>query len=160
MKKVLWLIPAICVAVLLGAKDSTTPTMTDTQCAAIEKAVLEQHAQFLKYAQQLEVDKMYSLVLDGGQGTIIQNSQLQTRQEALDASKSAFNGIKKIEYKFDQQYVKVISPDTAIFTGKGQSIVTTDTDNSYTKDFAVTSVFVLKDKEWKIIHGHYSSPVM
>jgi ketosteroid isomerase-like protein len=103
---------------------------------------------------------MYSLVADGGKGTIIQNSQLQTRQEALDASKSAFNGLKKIEYKFDQQYVKVISPDTAIFTGKGQSITTTDADNTYTKDFAVTCVFVLKDKEWKIIHGHYSSPSM
>jgi uncharacterized protein (TIGR02246 family) len=160
MKKALWLIPAICAAVLLGAKDSTTPTMTDAQCDAIEKAVLEKHTQFMQFAQQLEADKMYSLIADGGKGTIIQNSQLQTRREALDASKAAFNGLKKIEYKFDQQYVKVISPDTAIFTGKGQSIVTIDSDNSYTKDFAVTCVFVLKDREWKIIHGHYSSPSM
>jgi uncharacterized protein (TIGR02246 family) len=160
MKKTLWLIPVICAVLLLGAKDSTPPAMTDAQCAVIEKAVLDTHAQFLKYAQLLDVDKMYSLVTDGGQGTIIQNSQLQTRQEAMDITKNAFMHIKKVEYKFDQQYVKVLSPDTAIFTGKGQSITTTDADNSYTKDFAVTCVFVLKDKEWKIIHGHYSSPAM
>jgi hypothetical protein len=160
MKKTLWLIPIICAALLLGAKDSTSQAMTDSQCAAIEKAVLEKHAQFLKFAEEMNVDKMYSLVADGGQGTIIQNSKLQTRQEAMDNTKKAFTGLKNVAYKFDQQYIKVISPEIAIFTGKGQSITTTDTDNVYTMDFAVTSVFVLKDKEWKIIHGHYSSPSM
>jgi hypothetical protein len=160
MKKKLWLIPVICAVLLLGAKDSTSPAMTDDQCAAIEKAVLEKHAQFLQYAQQLDVDKMYDLILENGKGTIIQNSQLLTRQEALDTTKNAFSRLKKVEYKFDQQIVKVLSPEIAIFTGKGQSIATTDTDNSYTTDFAVTSVFVLKNKEWKIIHGHYSSPSM
>ena len=160
MKKILWLIPVIGLSLFLGAKEPATQALTETQISSVEKAVLQQHAQFLKFAQQLEVDKMYSLVTDGGPGTIIQNSKLLTRQEALDSTKNAFAHFKKIEYKFNQQHVNVISPEVAIFTGKGQSFATSDTDNVYTTDFAVTCVFVLKDKEWKIIHGHYSSPSM
>ena len=160
MKKILWLLPVICTVLLLGAKDSATQVLTEARRDEIKKAVLERHNQFLHYAQQLDADKMYDLILENGEGTIIQNSQLLTRQEALDAAKNAFAHLKKVEYKFDQQYIKVVSPQIAIFTGKGQSIAISDTDNTYTMDFAVTSVFVLQDKEWKIIHGHYSSPSM
>jgi hypothetical protein len=156
MKKMLWLIPIIGIALLLGAKDSTQPALGGDTV----QSVLKQHEQFLNYAQQLDTDKMYELVLENGKGTIIQNAQLQTRQEALEMTKKGFAGLKKIEYKFTEQHVKVISSEVAVFTGKGQSTATSDTDNVYTTDFAVTSVFVLKDKEWKIIHGHFSSPSM
>jgi hypothetical protein len=156
MKKLLWLITMMGVLALLGAKDLTQPALGGDAV----QAVLKQHEQFLHYAQQLDADKMYELVLENDKGTIIQNAQLQTRQEALESTKKGFAGLKKIEYKFSEQHVKVISSEVAVFTGKGQTIAITTSDNTYTSDFAVTSVFVLKDGQWKIIHGHFSSPSM
>ncbi|MFX0203123.1 MAG: nuclear transport factor 2 family protein [Candidatus Hodarchaeota archaeon] len=37
-------------------------------------------------------------------------------------------------------------------------MVTFYPDETVSNNFAVTSVFALKDGEWKIVHGHHSTP--
>jgi hypothetical protein len=91
-------------------------------------------------------------------GTIIQNGKVLTRQEVLDSMRRGFEPITTLKYEFNQKIVKVLSPQTAIFIGQGKSTVTRDTGGVFSNDFAVTNVFILKDGQWEIIHGHHSIP--
>lgn len=157
MKKGLILIAIIGVILLAGMKQLEKPGLTEEQIAAIQEAVIKKHSEIVKYAENLEVDKFYESIIDSGKGTIIQDGRILSREESLDMTKKGFEGIEKLKYEFGQKSVKVLSSEIAIFTGQGETIVTIDTGETFDTDFAVTSVFVLKDGEWKIVHGHHST---
>ena len=125
----------------------------------IEKAVLARLTEIQSAAQALDPDKVFSFVLENDNGSLAQNGKLfLTRKEALESTKQGFQGLKKVDYRFDQQHVALLSPTVALATGEGSSSATTDDGRTFTTRFAQSVVFVLADGEWKVFHAHRSFP--
>ena len=124
----------------------------------VEKAVLEAHARILEADQALDADLMFASILENGPGTIIQGAQLLTRQEALESVKDGMRGVTKVKRTFDQTRVTVLGPDTALLVGHGTTRITLDDRRTIERPFAVSMVFVLRDGQWKVLHGHFSAP--
>lgn len=147
---------------LLGADkpacSSSEKPQCSKQCDAIKKAILATHDKIIAAAEKQDAEQMFSYILENDKGAIIQDGRLFSRQEALNMVKDGYVGTASIDYTFTHRLIKVLSPTTAILTTAGQVIVSRESGRSFTSVFANTSVFVLKDDGWKIIHGHHSTP--
>jgi uncharacterized protein (TIGR02246 family) len=129
------------------------------QQQAIEKAVMKTHIQMTQADNNLDVDKFFSYILDFDKGLIIQDGRLfQTRQEAFEAVKKGFEGISQLKRTYEQTHVTVISAETALLTAQGTSTVTFSDGQTLNSHFAVSMVYVLRDSQWKVLHGHFSIP--
>jgi ketosteroid isomerase-like protein len=125
----------------------------------IQKAVLARLAEIQDAAQALDPDKVFSFVLENDTGALAQNGRLfLTRKEALESTKQGFQGLQKVNYRFDQQRVTLLAPTVALATGEGLSSATTDDGRTFTTRFAQSVVFVLTNGEWKVFHAHRSFP--
>jgi uncharacterized protein (TIGR02246 family) len=147
-----------CVSVLWAAQSNSRPA-TDESQKAIEKAVLEVNAKMTEAEKNRDMDKFFSFILDFDKGCIIQDGALfKTRKEALDAVKTGFQRLSKVERKYDQTYVTVISSEAALLTGTGTVVATTSDGQTAGGPFAVSMVLVVRDGQWKVLQGHYSTP--
>lgn len=127
--------------------------------AAIEKAVLAAHAKMGEAERALDAEKFFAFIPDFDKGLIIQDGVLfKTRREALDTVSLGFEGISRIERKYDQTYVTVVSAETALLTGSGTSSMTLNDGRTFAGPFAVSMLFVLRDGQWRMLHGHFSLP--
>ena len=125
----------------------------------LEKAVLARLAEIQNAAQALDPDKVFSFVLENDTGVLAQNGKLLlTRKEALESTRQGFRGLQKVDYRFDQQHVILLSPTVVLAAGEGLSSATTDDGRTFTTRFAQSVVFVLTNGEWKVIHAHRSFP--
>ncbi len=158
MKKVLMIIAAVSMILLVGMAKPAKHELNEEQTAAIQKAVLKSHQEMINAMENLDVDKFFESIIDSGKGTIVQDGNVMTRKESLDSVKKGFEGVTKLKYEFFHKTVKVLSPETAILIGKGRTTITIHTGEIFNTNFAVSSVFVMKDGKWKIIHGHHSIP--
>ena len=135
-------------------QSSRKPTSPDSQ-----KAVLARLAEIQNAAQALDPDKVFSFVLENDTGALAQNGKLfLTRREALESTRQGFQGVQKVDYRFDQQHVTLLAPTVALVTGEGSSSATTDDGRRFTTRFAQSVVFVLTNGEWKVFHAHRSFP--
>jgi uncharacterized protein (TIGR02246 family) len=126
---------------------------------SIEAAVLDTSAKMTQAAQALDADLMFSFMLETNKGSVIQNGIIAlTREQALDQVRRGFRGLSKIEYRWKQQHVTVVSPTLAILVGEGESTATTQQGDTFMTPFAQTQVYALKDGRWKVLHAHHSSP--
>jgi hypothetical protein len=129
------------------------------QSEAIKQAVLEVHARMGQATETLDADKLFGFILDGGPGTIIQNGEyFETPSAALDSVRRGLRGVAKAERTFDRTEVTVLAPDVALLTGAGLVRMTLDDGRNLSSRFAVTTVFVHRNGEWKVLHGHHSVP--
>jgi hypothetical protein len=147
-----------CVSIVWAVQNYKSAVPLEQQ-QAIEKAVLKTHIQMTQADNNLDVDKFFSYILDFDKGLIIQDGRLfKTRQEALETVKEGLEGISQIKRSYEQTYVTVISPETALLTARGTSTVTLSDGRVLSSPFAVSLVYVLRDGQWKVLHGHYSIP--
>ncbi len=125
----------------------------------VEKAVLARMAEIQNAAQALDPDRVFSFVLENDKGALVQNGKLfLTRKEALQSTKQGFQGLRKVDYRFDQQHVTLLSPTVALATGDGLSSVTTDDGKKFSTRFAQSVVLILSNGEWQVFHAHRSFP--
>ena len=123
-----------------------------------EQAVVSKLEEIQNAAQALDADKVFSFVLENDQGALVQNGRLfLTRQEALESTKQGFQSLKKVDYKFTQQRVTLLSSTIALAIGEGTASATTADGKELTRPFAQSVVFVLTNGEWKVFHAHRSS---
>jgi ketosteroid isomerase-like protein len=128
------------------------------QQKAIEKAILKAHEEMKTAAQKLDVETLYSYVLDVN-GPIIEDGRLKrTRQEALESTKQSFQVITNLSYTYHRKNITVISPSVALWVAEGTSTVTFNDGNNISVAFAETIIFVQKDGQWKVLHAHRSVP--
>jgi ketosteroid isomerase-like protein len=159
------LLAPLCIAVAgllasVSLRAESNPAAPDPAVAAIEKAVLETNAKMTAAANSLNADAFFEYILDSAKGVIIQNGMLfKTRPEALEAVKRGFLGLAKIERQIENPQVTVISPELALLTGEGTTHATFTDGREITSHFAVSLIFQLKDGQWKVLHGHYSTPL-
>ncbi len=158
MKKVLISIAIIGLIFAAGMKKPAKHALCKEKTAAIQKAVLASHREMVKAMEKLDVEKFHEYIIESGKGTIVQEGNVMTREESLERTNKRLDGVAKVEYEFSQEIVNVLSPEAAIYIGKGKSSVTLETGQVFNNDFAVTSVFVLKDGKWMVVHGHHSIP--
>jgi len=127
--------------------------------AAIEKAVLDAHARMTQAGSSLDADALFAFILDSDKGSIIQDGKLfKTRAEALGVVKAGFQSVARADRQYDRTYVTVLSPEAALLVASGSSSVTLGDGRTFSGPFAVSLVFVLRDGQWKVLHGHYSIP--
>jgi ketosteroid isomerase-like protein len=159
------LIPA-CVLVVWAVQSEGLPSENDKnvvspkQQKVIEQEILKVHAEMVKAAENSDPEGLFSHVIDGCKGVIVQDGIITTtRQEALDATKQGLQGLTDISYKFNRKNITVISPATAIWVADGTTSVTTVNDGRQLNfQFAETIIFTLKDGQWKVFHAHRSVP--
>jgi ketosteroid isomerase-like protein len=145
-----------CVSIVTALQGNRDSGMDE---AAIEKAVLKVNDEMIQASNNLDADKFFEYILDTNKGLIIQDGILfKTHQEAYDVVKKGFEAFSKLQRSFNQIYVTVISSNTALLTGTGTTRATLKDGQTITAPFAVSLVFVLKDGQWKLLQGHYSTP--
>jgi uncharacterized protein (TIGR02246 family) len=131
---------------------------TRADAKSIEEAVLATSAEMTKAGEAVDADRLFGHMLDTDKGCVIQNGVfMATRQEALERVRTSLRGISRIRYEWKRQHVTVLSPEIALLTAEGESTATTAAGDTFTRPFAQTVVFLLKDGEWKAIHAHQSS---
>ena len=126
---------------------------------AVESAVLGVHQEMTAAASELDAEGFFAFILDSSKGPVIQDGRLfLTRAEALETVKRGFEGVASVDRTYETTDVTVISGEAALLTAKGRSTVTLEDGRSFSAPFAVSLVFVMRDGEWKVLHGHYSVP--
>lgn len=139
--------------------DSDLSKLTASERSTIEKAVAETHAQTLQYAEQLNLDKAISSVLENDKGSFIRDGELlMTRKDVLDVFKEAYARLQKQDIEVGRQNVIVLSHDIALLIGEGTSSATTTDGRTFSSRWAETVVYVRVDNEWKVLHAHQSLP--
>ncbi|MBN1516557.1 nuclear transport factor 2 family protein [Candidatus Sumerlaeota bacterium] len=136
-----------------------SPALTGEQEKAIETAVLNADAEIVQAAERLDAEAMFSNILDSGKCVIIQNGKLMSRQEALASTQASFAELQQLEYNIETPQITILSPESALLVSHGQSTATTKSGQTFTTDFAVTDIYILKDNGWKLVHGHHSIPI-
>ena len=154
--KTFWLLPIV--LVLAGA-----PVSNDEAAAApdnsIVQRVMEANQRMTAAANRLDTDAFFACIIDSDESRIIQNGKLfKTRAEAMAAVRRGSQGIAKLERIFDQPQVSVLAPGVALLTAEGSTSGTLQDGRTIQNRFAVSLVFVLRDGQWKLFHGHYSLP--
>src|ERR1035441_3244850 len=125
----------LAVAVIVSVSHGQAAKRSDP--ADVEKTVLARLAEIQDAAQKLDADKVFSFVLENDQGALVQNGKLLlTRQEALEATKLGLQGLRKVNYKFDEQHVTLLSPAIALAVGVGTSSATTADGSTVSAPFA------------------------
>ncbi len=136
---------------------SAQEVLTESQTKDIEGKVRRVHEGITNAASNADVEKMFGYVAENNNGIFIESGNLMlTRREAMDLYKEHFKGIKKVNYKFDQQYITVLSPVTVLWIDRGGYEVTTNDGRTFGSPFMQTIIFTLKDNEWKVFHAHAS----
>ncbi len=147
--------------VLLPAAASAVVWTQRADTKSIEDAVLAVSAEMTKAGEAADADRLFGYMLDTDKGSVIQNGVFfATRQEALEQVKAALGRTSgsKTQYRWNRQFVTVLSPEAALLTAEGEATVTTATGDTFSRPLAQTIVFVLRDGKWKALHAHQSAP--
>jgi hypothetical protein len=156
-KTVLVLVAGLLVAAAIVSTSLGQATKPAAQ-ADPEKAVLARLAEIQQAAQDLDPDKVFSMVLENDQGALVQNGRFfLTRKAALDSTRQGFQGLQKVAYQFNQQHVTLLSPTIALVVGEGASSATTTDGRTLAAPFAQSVVLVLTNGAWQVFHAHRST---
>jgi ketosteroid isomerase-like protein len=63
-----------------------------------------------------------------------------------------------MDRRLENPQVTVISADLALLVANGTTTATFTSGRTVTSRFAVSLIFLRKDGQWKLLHGHYSIP--
>jgi uncharacterized protein (TIGR02246 family) len=159
MNKTLKVFLILICASAVWAFQNNKSALSSEQQKDIEKAVLKIHNQMVRADASLDADEFFSYILDFDKGLIIRDGLMfKTRQEAYEVIKEGYKGISKIKRTYEINHVTVISPQTALLTAQGTSTVTLTDGRTFSGPFALSMIYVLRDGQWKVLHGHYSAP--
>jgi hypothetical protein len=149
----------LCAAAVLFSLAASLASAADADEPAIRKAVLAVHNRMADAMRSLNTDKFFESIRDSGPGTIIDDGVLRlSRAEALDAVKRGLQGVASVDRKYNRVDVSVLAPTVALVTGEGIATFVLADGRSISSPFAVTELFVLTAGEWKLAHGHHSTP--
>jgi hypothetical protein len=148
------------VAITMVTESQIAPAAASASADA-EKRILARLNEIHTAAQALDADKAFSFVLENNAGVIAQNGKLLlTRSNALESTRQRFEALQsagaRIEYRFDEQHVTLLSPTIALATGEGLTTVTSAGGTTTKTPFAQSVVLVLTNGDWKVFHAHRS----
>lgn len=151
----------LCTVILCGTTIYAVqkPKSCESNHAAIKKAVLAANTKLIQAANSMDADRFFESIIGDEPGCIISDGKLYAnREDALIDIRMGFEAVQKMTRTYEETHVTVISSDTALVTGKGKSHVATYSGRTIESPFAVSQVYVLRDGQWKVLHGHFSVP--
>ena len=108
-------------AIMLFACQSTGAPITEAERSAIEQAVIAKHAKMLSASSKADADALFSHFIENDRGSLAYDGTLTlNREAALNGIKIFYSGLKELKFEMAEEYVTVISPDTAVLTGTGK----------------------------------------
>ncbi len=127
----------------------------------VEKAVLARMNQIQAAGEGLNADEVFDFVLENDAGVIVQNGKVfLTRSNALESTRQNFQALQnsgaRIQYRFDQQHVTMLSPRIALVVSEGTTSVTTAAGRNSEAQFAQSVLFVFTNGNWNVLHAHRS----
>lgn len=126
---------------------------------AIIQAVLDANTRLTEAADRLDTDAFFAGIINSDACRIIQDGKLfRSRAEAMAAVRQGSLGITRVDRRFEAPHVTELAPDVALLTADGTTAVTLQDGRTFNNRFAVSLVFVLRDGQWLLFHGHYSLP--
>ena len=150
---------AVLPLLLVLAAASRSTAQAPTSDPVIVQAVLAANARLTDAANRLDPDAFFAGIVDSDETRIIQDGKLfKTRAEAMAAVRQGSQGVAKLERRFDDPHVTVLSPGVALLTADGTTAATLQDGRTFNGRFAVSLVFGLRDGRWLLLHGHYSLP--
>ena len=156
-KKIIAMAAASALLIITAVTASQGQSDKNPTSADFRKAVLARLGEIQNAAQALDPDKVFSFVVENDAGVLAQNGKLfLTRQEALESTKEGFQRLQKVQYRFEQSHVTLLSPTVALATGEGSSSATANDGRTFNTRFAQSVVFLLTNGEWKVFHAHRS----
>lgn len=143
----------------LSAANPASATGPATNQVTAVQAVLAANARLTDAANRLDTGAFFAGIVDSDESRIIQDGKLfKTRAEAMAVVRQGSQGVAKLERRFEDPHVTLLAPDAALLTAEGTTAVTLQDGRTFNNRFAVSLVFVLRDGQWKLFHGHYSLP--
>lgn len=134
-----------------GAENPAAPS--------VEQAVLAANAAMIAAANRLDLDTFFEAIIDSPQTSIVQNGLIfPSRADARAAVERGLRGVVRIDRRFTDPKVTVLSPGTALLVSEGAVTATLEDGRVMEGRFAVSLVFVLREGRWQVLHGHYSAP--
>ncbi|HVZ63303.1 MAG TPA: nuclear transport factor 2 family protein [Lacunisphaera sp.] len=122
-------------------------------------AVLAANDRMIAAANRLDTDAFFADIVSSDETRIVQDGRLfATRAEAMAAVRAGSQAIASLDRRLIDPHVTLLAPGVALLTATGTTAVTLVDGRRFDNRFAVTLVFVLRDDQWKLFHGHYSLP--
>ena len=125
-----------------------------------QKKILAAYDQMISSAEALNIDGLFSHVIENDQGAVVINGELfLTRAASLERTRANFSGIARLKYRIAERHITMLATDSAVLVASGTSDVELADGRKFSNAFAHTLVFVERDGAWRVIHSHQSSPV-
>jgi len=154
--KTLLLLPFV--LVLTGAPIASDEPVSVPDNPVVQ-SVLAANKRLTDAANRLDTDAFFAGIVDSDESRIIQDGKLfKTRAEAMAAVRQGAQRIAKLDRRFVDPHVTVLAPGVALLTAEGTTSATLQDGQAISNRFAVSLIFVFRDGEWRLFHGHYSLP--
>ena len=150
---IVFLVLFFCIS-LFGQNSGSELSEIDIQ--QIEAEILKINDEVIEAAELADVEAMFSVIAEDG--TIIRNGDLMlSKSEAFTFYQQAYQRVQKVEYRFNEQKVQVLSKKSALMIASGESIVTTTDNRIFRTSFAQTIILQKVGCTWKVLHTHVST---
>jgi len=156
MKKIITflLINGFCIVFIVPVWGQNISEVNKSQ---IEKQVDSVFHIMIKYAENLEYDKLAPGVDDKYNAGFITNGSYYTQYDSLiHTLKSKSQGITKQSIKVQREKITVLTESIVILTAFGDSKVYVDNGNTFSVKFFWSFVYEKIDNNWKVIQSHQS----
>jgi len=133
--------------------------VSDATAREVERAVLETNRRMIEAADALDFDAFFDFFTSGDGVTIVQDGEaFRSLDAARAAVEAAYVGIRRVERRYENPNVTVLTSEAALLVSEGPVTVTLMDDRRISRRFAVSLLFVRRIDGWKVLHGHYSMP--
>jgi hypothetical protein len=132
--------------------------ISSQQKTAIEKQVDAVFQQMVKYAENLDYDKLLQGVDDENNAGFIINSSYFTRFDSLVTTLKAMSqGTTKQTIMLQKEKITVLSEKIVLLTAYGTSKIEVSPENVFSIKFYWSFVYEKINNTWKVVQSHQSS---
>jgi len=154
-KKKVFISSLICIFLFGFIKNATGQNQ---QKLKIEKQVDSIFHVMIKYAENLEYDKLTKGVDDKYNAGFIANGSYFSQYDSLiNSIKIKSLGVTKQSITIQKEKITVVSDNIVLLTSFGETKFNVNNDNTFNINFYWSFVFEKFDNNWKVIQSHQSS---
>ena len=151
-------ISLVSIAIFIFLGNTKGQTLSNSERIKIEKQVDSVFQSAIKYAENLEYDKLSAGVDDKQNAGFIANGAYYQKYDSLVAVvKSKSVGISGHQITLQHKKVTVLSHDIVLITAIGNSKVEVANGTVFNVKFFWTFVYERVNHQWKVIQSHQST---
>jgi len=150
---------------LLACQTSERAELTDAQRQEVADVIKQKTQEMLSLTKSEDFDKGMAFWNEdgdpswvGNSGVMVHMTEILPTKESIETSfRPMTQSRTSTNYKINHEYVAVLSLTHAVHVYEGTFSVT-DNDGNTGEEYPITAttVWILKDGEWKILHFHQS----